>query len=92
MVWIIILRTIPISLRLSDTSPLLSSSAAKGTVLSLFSMFKNKVCNNDRCNDKLSDPCILLHEMFGIADIADDRMDLSSVTGVNRRKFADKPL
>ena len=88
----IFLNQIAVPNRLSDTSPLLSSSAAKGAVLSLFSMFKNKVCNNDWCNDKLSDPCIFLHEMFGIADIADDRMDLSSVTGVNRRKFADKSL
>lgn len=66
--------------RLSDTSSLLSSSAAKGTDHSLFSMFKDKVCNNDRCNNKLSDPCILLYEMHGITDIADDRMDFPSVT------------
>ena len=54
----------------------LETSTAKGSGTTLCTKFQNKISNNYRCDDQLANSSILFNEMFGIADIADDRMDV----------------
>ena len=62
----------------------LFSGTSKGIRASLFSQIKYKICNNDVCDHQLPYSCIFRYGLSFIADIADDGMDLSTVSGVNR--------
>ena len=55
---------------------------------SFFTKIQDKVCDHDRCDHQLTDACVFMNDLRRCAHVADDGMDLASVTGVNRWKFA----
>ena len=63
----------------------LFSGTSKGIRASLFSQIKYKIRNDDGRDHQLAYSRILGYGLSFIADIADDGMDLSTVSGVNRR-------
>ena len=66
----------------------LFSCTAKGSVAPFCAKIRYKICNDHRGDSQLPDTCVFLDCLLDIAYIADNSMDFSAVSRVNRRKFA----
>ena len=66
----------------------LFSCTAKGSVAPFCAKIRYKICNDHRGDNQLPDTCVFLDCLLDIAYIADNSMDFSSVSRVNRWKFA----
>ncbi len=65
----------------------LLSCTSKSTASPAFPKLKNKISDDDRDDDQLPNPGIFQNFLFPVANVADDRVDLAPVTGINGRQF-----
>ena len=65
----------------------LFSCASKSPSSSFFTEIQDKVCNHNRCDHQLTDACVFMNDLRRCAHVADNGMDLSTVTGVDWWKF-----
>ena len=66
----------------------LFSCTSKSSGSSFITKVQDKICDHDRCDHQLTDACVFMNGLRRCAHVTDNGMDLTTVTGVNRWKFA----